>query len=56
LQLTVYSKHTDPRFGEQTYRLTNISRNEPDRSLFAPPAEYKILSESSFNLLAPKAQ
>jgi hypothetical protein len=56
LQLTVYSKHTDPRFGEQTYRLTNISRSEPDRSLFAPPAEYKILSESSFNLLAPKAQ
>lgn len=55
LQLTVYSRHTDPRFGEQIYRLTNISRNEPDRSLFAPPADYKIVSES-FNLLAPKAQ
>jgi hypothetical protein len=55
LQLTVYSRHTDPRFGEQIYRLANISRNEPDRSLFAPPADYKIVSES-FNLLAPKAQ
>ncbi len=55
LQLTVYSKHTDPRFGEQIYRLTNISRSEPDRSLFAPPADYKIVSESMFNF-APKAQ
>lgn len=49
LQLMVYSRHTDPRFGEQTYRLTNVSRNEPDRSLFAPPADYKIVSESSVN-------
>jgi hypothetical protein len=49
LQLMVYSRHTDPRFGEQTYRLTNISRSEPDRSLFIPPADYKILSESSVN-------
>lgn len=45
LQLIVYSKHSDPRFGEQTYRLTNINRSEPDRSLFALPAEYKVLSE-----------
>lgn len=45
LQLTVYSKHTDPRFGEQTYRLTNINRSEPDRSLFVPPGDYKIVTE-----------
>lgn len=49
LQLMVYTKHTDPRFGEQIYRLTNISRSEPDRSLFVPPADYKIVSESSLN-------
>jgi hypothetical protein len=49
LQLIVYSRHTDPRFGEQTYRLTNISRSEPDRSLFTPPADYKIISEQSLN-------
>ena len=54
LQLMVYSKHTDPRFGEQTYRLTNISRNEPDRSLFMPPADYKIVSESSLNYFTTK--
>ena len=45
LQLVVFSKHTDPRFGEQTYRLTNINRAEPDRSLFTPPSDYKILAE-----------
>ncbi|MEQ1646916.1 MAG: hypothetical protein ABL959_25900, partial [Pyrinomonadaceae bacterium] len=37
LGLVVYSKNTDPRFGEQTYRLTNIVRAEPDPSLFAVP-------------------
>lgn len=46
LQLIVYSKYSDPRFGEQTYRMTNISRSEPDRSLFTPPGDYKVLSES----------
>lgn len=46
LQLVVMSKHTDPRFGEQTYRLTNISRNEPDPSLFEVPAGYKVVTES----------
>ena len=51
LQLIVYSKHSDPRFGEQTYRLTNISRNEPDRSLFTLPAEYKIVTEPTFNVV-----
>ena len=37
--LVVYSKNTDPRFGEQTYKLTNIVRAEPDPSLFAVPAK-----------------
>lgn len=49
LQLIVYSRHFDPRFGEQTYRLTNISRSEPDRSLFVPPSDYNIVSEQIFN-------
>lgn len=43
LQLVVMSKHSDPRFGEQTYRLTNISRTEPDPSLFTVPQGYQIL-------------
>ncbi len=45
LQLVVMSKHSDPRFGEQTYRLTNIVRSEPDPSLFTPPQGYKLLTE-----------
>lgn len=43
LDMIVYSKHTDPRFGEQTYRMTNINRSEPDRTLFTLPSDYKVL-------------
>jgi hypothetical protein len=45
LQLVVMSKHNDPRFGEQTYRLTNIIRSEPDPSLFTLPNGYKMITE-----------
>lgn len=47
LQLVVMSKRTDPRFGEQTYRLTNINRSEPDPSLFSLPTGYKLIPSSS---------
>jgi outer membrane lipoprotein-sorting protein len=47
LQLVVMSKHNDPRFGEQTYRLTNIVRSEPDPSLFSPPQGYRLVTEPS---------
>lgn len=47
LQLVVMSKRSDPRFGEQTYRLTNIVRNEPDPSLFSVPAGYKTFPAPS---------
>jgi hypothetical protein len=46
LQMVVYSKQSDPRTGEHTYRLTNINRNEPDPSLFKVPDGYKVLSGS----------
>jgi hypothetical protein len=42
LQTVVMTRHTDPRFGETTYRLTNISRDEPARSLFEVPAGYTV--------------
>ena len=42
LQTVVLSKHNDPRFGETVYRLTNINRAEPARSLFEAPTDYKI--------------
>ena len=47
LQLVVMSKHNDPRFGEQTYRLTNIVRSEPDASLFTLPNGYRMITEPS---------
>jgi hypothetical protein len=46
LGVTVYSKTTDPRSGEQTYKLTNIVRAEPDPSLFSVPTEYKKIGQS----------
>ncbi len=42
LQMVVMSRHTDPRFGETIYRLTNISRDEPGKSLFEVPAGYTV--------------
>jgi hypothetical protein len=42
LQLLVMTRHNDPRTGETTYRLTNIVRAEPDRSLFEVPADYTV--------------
>jgi hypothetical protein len=44
LQIIVLSKHNDPRFGEQTYRVTNINRSEPPASLFSPPADYTVIN------------
>jgi len=34
LQVLVLTKHSDPRAGETTYRLTNIKRGEPPAELF----------------------
>jgi hypothetical protein len=42
LKVIVYSKRTDPRMGEQTYKLTNIVRAEPDASFFTIPADFKV--------------
>jgi hypothetical protein len=43
LKTIVYSKRSDPRVGEQTFRLKNIQRTEPDASLFTVPADFKIV-------------
>jgi hypothetical protein len=49
LQVVVYSKRTDPMAGETTYKLTNINRGEPSRSLFEVPAGYTVKEGSEFN-------
>ena len=43
LRVLVVSRHTDPRFGETTYRLTNIVRAEPSPDLFEPPPEFTVV-------------
>ena len=42
LQMVVMSKRSDPRFGDTTYKLTNIQRQDPAASLFTVPADYTI--------------
>jgi hypothetical protein len=42
LQMQVMSKRTDPRTGDETFRMTNIRRGEPGGYLFQPPAGYQI--------------
>jgi hypothetical protein len=42
LKVLILRKHSDPRQGEMIYRLTNINRAEPDRSLFEVPADYTV--------------
>lgn len=46
LQVTVLSKNTDPRFGDSTSKMTNISRAEPAHALFEPSADFKITAGS----------
>lgn len=43
LKMMILSKRSDPRFGESTYRVTNIIRSEPDAALFQIPSEYTII-------------
>jgi hypothetical protein len=50
LHTMVLRKHSDPRMGESTYRLTDIKRNEPDASLFQAPAGAKLRSEPVIEL------
>jgi hypothetical protein len=42
LGVTVLSKHSDPRLGTTTYRLTGIDRREPPAVLFETPPGYTV--------------
>ena len=42
LNTVVMSRHSDPRMGESTFRLTQISRGEPERALFEVPGDYTV--------------
>lgn len=42
LQMTVFSRRSDPRNGESIYRMTDIKRSDPDAALFRVPAGYSV--------------
>ncbi len=42
LKVLVMTKHSDPRSGVTTYRLTNVVQAEPARALFEVPADYTL--------------
>jgi hypothetical protein len=44
LKVLVMSRQSDPRFGETTYRLTNINRSEPSPALFEIPSDFKVMT------------
>ncbi len=46
LNITIFSKDNNPRYGETTTRLTNIDVSNPMLSLFQPPPDYKIVDET----------
>jgi hypothetical protein len=47
LGITVYTRQSDPRTGDSSYRLTNIKRNEPAITLFGVPTDYTLKEAST---------
>jgi hypothetical protein len=45
LKITVMTKHNDPWAGELKTQFTNVNTAEPDASLFAVPADYKVVED-----------
>jgi len=50
LQVTVMTRHSDPRMGETVYKLTNINRAEPPSSLFQVPSDYTVKESLDSNM------
>lgn len=42
LEILLMTKHSDPRTGQTTYSLSNITRGEPRQGLFDVPADYTV--------------
>ncbi|PYT06284.1 MAG: hypothetical protein DMF60_09715 [Acidobacteria bacterium] len=47
LQVLIMSKHSDPRIGDTIYRLANINRSEPARTLFDAPSDFTVTEEKT---------
>jgi len=44
LQMTIMTKHSDPRSGETNFTLKNINRSNPPPTLFEVPSDYTVNS------------
>ena len=42
LQMTIMTKHSDPRSGENNFQLKNINRSSPPPNLFEVPSDYTV--------------
>lgn len=57
LKAEVLMKNSDPRSGENTFKLTNMERTEPDPVLFQVPPDYTVVEEKgSFRMIATRPQ
>ena len=53
LHMIVLMKHNDPRFGETTFRLTNINRSEPAAELFKLSPDYRVVDDRQQRMIGP---
>ena len=42
LQIAVMTVHTDPMMGTMTTKLVNVTKGDPDATLFQIPPDYKV--------------
>jgi hypothetical protein len=47
LKMEVLRKTSDPRYGDTTFTVTNLTRAEPAKSLFEIPADYTVKDASA---------
>jgi hypothetical protein len=53
LQVTMYSRYSDPRTGESIYRLAGVKRAEPAADLFKVPDDYKTRKRGDMHTPPP---
>lgn len=51
LKIALFTTRNDPRYGAQTVRVTELSRQQPDPSLFDIPTDYKVTNENTTSLV-----
>ncbi len=53
IKATVLVKHSDPRVGETTTSLGNLRLGEPSKTLFEPPADYRVEEYAKTRMVMP---